>query len=158
MQKFTSATTSINKSKLPRAYGADIPAGASVLDYGCGRWTKQLEEAAKAKGWRLSLYDPFNLPGSQPNFAEYVICSNVLNVIDDDSDVNLAIINCLYWATKGVVFSVYEGDGSGVGRQTGADQWQRNEKTAEYVKRIKRFGFKVTRKGGLIYVDGRKKA
>ena len=44
------------------------------------------------------------------------------------------------------------GDGSGQGRQTGADSWQENRRTADYVGEIAAAlpGWQVTRSGRLI--------
>lgn len=51
-----------------------------------------------------------------------------------------------------ILVTVYEGDGSGQGRQTGADSWQENRRTADYVGEIAAAlpGWQVTRSGRLI--------
>jgi hypothetical protein len=117
-QNFTSKGTSINCSKLPRAYRFAIPAGAVVVDYGCGRYTEHLQRSAIERGWTWYGFDPFNRTAAengpavdvlQSRTADYVICSNVLNVIDSDA----------------AVFTVYEGNGTGTGKQTGPDAFQR---------------------------------
>ena len=65
-QTFTSATTSINSTKLPAVYGKLPFKPVALLDYGCGKYTDHIR--------------------------------------------------------------------SGVGRQTGPDQWQRNEKLSAYLR------------------------
>lgn len=52
-------------------------------------------------------------------------------------------------------FMVYEGDGSGVGRETSAG-WQNNRKTADYMDEIKRYFDSVERRGKLIIASNPK--
>lgn len=138
-------------AKLPRAYRADIPKGKSVLDYGCGRCSAYLNAAAKERGWKWTGYDPYWCPNSTPEKADFVICSNVLNVIAEDAIVEDVIESCISFARETAVFSIYEGNGSGVGRETMPECWQRNEKASAYVARISRHCQRVEMKGGLIY-------
>lgn len=64
-----------------------------------------------------------------------VISSNVLNVIDDEEAVQDAVDYIIEKSALGAyAVTVYEGDKSGHGRQTGVDQWQRNEKLKDYLK------------------------
>lgn len=160
-QTFTSKGTSTNCSKLPRAYRFSIPAGAVVVDYGCGRYTEHLQRSAIERGWTWYGYDPFNRTDAengpavdvlQSRSADYVICSNVLNVIDSDAAVNDVIRAAADAARIAAVFTVYEGNGTGTGKQTGPDAFQRNEKRAAYVDRIESIGYKVARKGEFIIV------
>lgn len=57
-------------------------------------------------------------------------------------------------ATKAaaLLITVYEGDGSGIGRQTAADSWQENRRTADYMDEIAAAlpGWNVARFGRLI--------
>lgn len=57
-------------------------------------------------------------------------------------------------ATKAaaLLITVYEGDGSGTGRQTAADSWQENRRTADYMEEIAAAlpGWNVARFGRLI--------
>ena len=57
-------------------------------------------------------------------------------------------------ATKAaaLLITVYEGDGSGTGRQTAADSWQENRRTADYMDEIAAAlpGWNVARFGRLI--------
>lgn len=57
-------------------------------------------------------------------------------------------------ATKAaaLLITVYEGDGSGTGRQTAADSWQENRRTADYMDEISAVlpGWNVARFGRLI--------
>ena len=69
-----------------------------------------------------------------------VVCSNVLNVIDDDDTIRKICQRIEYIAEKsggrGFV-TVYEGDKTGIGRRSGFDQYQRHEKLTEYIKYFK---------------------
>lgn len=51
-----------------------------------------------------------------------------------------------------LLITVYEGDGSGTGRQTAADSWQENRRTADYMDEIAAAlpGWLVARSGRLI--------
>ena len=51
-----------------------------------------------------------------------------------------------------ILITVYEGDGSGTGRQTAADSWQENRRTADYMDEIAAAlpGWLVARSGRLI--------
>ena len=142
-QKYTSRNTSINKNKIPKIYAYQIPKGKSVLDYGCGKYTEHIEEYANRNEIKWKGYDKYNREeeDNQKEKSDYVFCSNVLNVIAEDEIVDEIINECISLATKEAVFTVYEGDRTGKGRQTGKDQYQRNEKKAEYVKRIHDLGF-----------------
>ena len=142
-QTFTSAMTSINSSRLPaiyRAYGIH----GDIFDYGCGRYTDHIEDAVKAAGYKYFCYDKYNRSSADNAAAfaaiesaniDYVFCSNVLNVIDDDETIamiakELVSIAAAHHAR--VVITVYEGDKSGIGRPTKIDCYQRNEKLAAY--------------------------
>lgn len=152
-QKYTSKDTSINGTKLPRIYHADIPAGATVLDYGCGKYVDHLQKKAKERGWIWQGYDPFNYNTAIINAnIRYVICSNVLNVIAEDEVVNDVINICMMLCSDASVFTIYERKGDGVGCRTGEDQWQRNEKIEAYIERIRSLGFDPYKKDRMIWV------
>ncbi len=155
-QKYTSKKTSINKYKLPRVYRAAFPFGSTVLDYGCGRYVDHLKKKAEENGWIWQGYDPFNYPVDITGDIRYVMCSNVLNVIAEDEIVDEVIMTCLDLCEEAAVFTIYEGDKSGVGSQTGDDQWQRNEKTKLYRERIRALGYDPYMKGGMIWVNKNK--
>lgn len=162
-QRFTSAETSINSKKLPKGYRyTGIPAGSTVVDYGCGKHTDHLQQTATDRGWIWYGYDPFNRTESEnrsavdlieSGSADYVLCCNVLNVIDDDSTVDDVIRSAVSACKVAAVFTVYEGNRTGTGKQTGRDSWQRNEKRKAYVDRIESAGYQVTRKGEYIVVS-----
>lgn len=150
-QNYTSAATSINKDKLPAVYNRfDFSAARIILDYGCGRFTDHIRAALYPSFYFP--YDPYNQPQGR-NLASTravsaaiqagqpvtVVCSNVLNVIDSDAEIKsiLANICSIVRRSHGRGYiTVYEGDKSGQGRQTGPDQWQRNQRTRDYMQFI----------------------
>lgn len=151
MQTFTSAETSINKNRLPAVYNkVSFSFGDVVLDYGCGKYTDHIKNSLP-DGVRYLPIDPYNKTEEEnKNSAGWlymltlfnrcpvtVICSNVLNVIDDVETIK-AIANKLtdiVKRTSGRLFvTVYEGDKSGNGKQTKKDCYQRNEKLSDYLR------------------------
>ena len=163
MQTFTSSATSINRTKLPAVYGKTCFSSAVVLDYGCGKYTDHIRDCLRRQGCALLPYDPFNQPVHvnliSMNYVDRckkehvpvdVVCSNVLNVIDDaDTIRNIANeIQTIVEKTGGTAYiTVYEGDRSCIGRATGFDQYQRNEPLRNY---LKYFPYGVIRNGMIV--------
>lgn len=148
-QSFTSANTSINARKLPKVY-RKIPAPARhslLFDYGSGKYTDHIRDAFP--GVVYLPYDPYNQPDDvnavsltylanamHCRYPVTVVCSNVLNVIDDDIETAkiAARIVVAVVRTGGIGYvTVYEGDKTGTGRKTGPDQYQRNQALSEYL-------------------------
>ena len=163
MQTFTSSATSINKTKLPAVYGKATFNAPFVLDYGCGKYTDHIRAFLNKQGRELVPFDPYNQPDAVNNETTYrlllsfsnripldVVCSNVLNVIDD-TDTIRRIANQLQSIVEGTggtaYITVYEGDRTCVGRATGHDQYQRNEPLRNY---LKYFPYGVIRNGMII--------
>ena len=151
MQKFTSATTSINCRKLPAVYNKAKFSAPCVLDYGCGKYTDHIKDFLRHNyGVVLLRYDPYNQPKDINNDTKNcvrsfirckcpldVVCSNVLNVIDSDDAVQkiARYIENVVTKTGGTAYiTVYEGDRSGIGRQTGKDSYQRNARLRDYLR------------------------
>ena len=149
-QRYTSAATSINKNKLPAVYNKVTFSAPAVLDIGCGKYTEHIRARLTAQGIDYLPYDPYNQPDDVNRqscvYAEHyvkichplaVVCSNVLNVIDNDDAVKALARSIQWWVTRsqgtGYV-TVYEGDRTGNGRQTGKDSYQRNEPLRAYLK------------------------
>lgn len=152
-QNYTSAATSINRNRLPAVYGKiDLSQFDCVLDYGCGRYTDHIR-AAMPEGVNYLPYDPYNQPADvnrdsvstldramRDGRPVAVVCSNVLNVIDGEAEIrdilrNIAAV-ILPDRRRRAFITVYEGDRSGNGRQTGPDQYQRNERLRDYLRFI----------------------
>lgn len=148
-QTYTSAATSVNSSRLPAVFHK-IPLrhNGLLLDFGCGRYTDHIRSALPHTVY-LPL-DPYNQPDDVNGRTMYyvrnavrvqlpvdVVCSNVLNVIDDEEEIQriAGFIRYVVRVSGGTGYiTVYEGNRSGTGRQTGPDQYQRNEPLREYLK------------------------
>lgn len=165
-QTFTSSATSINSTKLPAVYRKARFSAPVVFDYGCGKYTDHIKEYLRTTyGAVLLPFDPFNQPRDVnhqsrryvTNCIHYVlpvdvVCSNVLNVIDSETSIKTIVWNIenIVNKTGGTAYiTVYEGDRSGIGRQTGPDQFQRNEPLRNYL----RFFQNATVKNGMIVVS-----
>lgn len=164
-QNYTSAATSINRAKLPSVYNkisSMATNDAYVLDYGCGRYIDHICRHVAQNGGEYLPYDLYNMP-MNVNLSSIqtvenvqkiggkmvVVCANVLNVIDSDEVVESVADTFVRFAQNGaaVFVTVYEGDKSSIGRVTGADQYQRNQKTRDY---LIFFGANFTIKKGVI--------
>ena len=136
---------------------------SSYLDFGCGRYTQHIADHVATKAYEVAQngprecrghmgiwhgYDAYNRTEEENDveleafreesefFNQLVVCSNVLNVIDSEDVIAWIAARLMAWADNGaaIMVTVYEGDKSGVGRETKADCYQRNEKIAEYLK------------------------
>ena len=144
MQRHTSAGTSINAYKLPKLYTklarSGVLANGTGIDFGSGKYTKHLADFTHAQGGTMMFYDPYNQPASvnaatllHRNRSQFCLCSNVLNVIDDDDAVRDAIRNAVELGNGVAYFTVYEGNGTGIGSETqNGLSWQRNQKLRSY--------------------------
>ena len=149
-QGFTSKSTSINRTKLPAVYRKASLKAHYILDYGCGKYVDHIRDELLRNGRELLPYDPYNqqyevnqgtrvmidLVGAKREPVD-IICPNVLNVMDDDDTIRdiAEKLERIAEQTGGTAYiTVYEGDRSGIGRQTGRDQYQRNEPLRNYLK------------------------
>ena len=160
-QKYTSAKTSINSSKLPAIFKMiNLSAGTINLDYGGGRFDN-VAEYYKDKDVINLVYDPYNRSSAhntkvlnqikENGGADSVTCSNVLNVIAEP-EARLTVIKNIYNLAKSgapCYFTVYEGSGSGEGAETKSG-YQLNKKTADYLEEIQQVFPNAKRKGKLI--------
>lgn len=147
-QEFTSKNTSINKTKLPAIYkklnwefiketDKAYFVNDFVIDYGCGKYTEHIKSFLKNKGFYFMGYDLYNqhIDKNQETLKVLesttsigtIICSNLLCVIKEDEIVQ-EIVNKVTKTRQPYFFTIYEGDKSGIGKQTGKDKWQRNQK------------------------------
>lgn len=141
LQFHSSANTSINIHKLPMIYkhlNWELLRGGRILDFGCGRYTSHIEWECKKHNVLYAGYDPFwksviqNAKARDSNF-NFVVVSNVLNVIDSDYEMNWIHE---YVQNLGVPYgiTIYEGDKTGLGRETKKGCWQRNQRRETYLK------------------------
>ena len=161
-QEFTSKDTSINSSKLPVIYKlVRFPEGSVVLDFGGGRFDNGVDylESIGCEGY---VYDPYNRDSKHNSEvikairanggADIVLNSNVLNVIKEYTARQSVLKNIkkLVKPSGKVYITVYEGNGSGEGRQSKKDSFQLNRKTEDYLEEIQEVFPGAKRKGKLI--------
>lgn len=160
-QKYSSAATSINSAKLPALFNmVDFEEGSINLDYGGGRFDNVAEYLDSEYGATNLVYDKYNRSADhnrevlnkvrQNGGADTVTCSNVLNVIAEESERLAVLRNCKRFLKSGgtCYITVYEGNGTGEGAETKAG-YQLNRKTKDYEDEIKQVFSTVTRKGKL---------
>lgn len=149
MQHSTSANTSINSSKLPAIFRKinflqlycdyidhsqnHRHGNPTILDYGAGKYTKIIRDFCKNRGVKYVAYDKYN--GSDSDWdkcaPDLIICSNVLNVIDDEQ-VMKAVHDAIIKYKCPYLITVYEGSKNNLGRKTKNDCYQRNEPIKNY--------------------------
>lgn len=157
-QKFSSSGTSINSKKVPAVFKkVSWKKGTRNLDWGGGKYDTA-SEYMESIGCENVTYDPFNRTEEENekalNGAPYdtVTVSNVLNVIME-KDIRVETVReAMRSLKKGgeMYIAIYEGDGSGKGRETKKDCWQNNEKLQFYVQELEAAGFKAKVKRGVI--------
>lgn len=158
-QKFGSGATSLRQV----AAGfkkIDFAPGTVNLDLGGGKFDEGTKYLAE-KGVTNLVYDPVNR-SSEENWKIYdavrnggvdtVTCNNVLNVIGEAEARDNVILQAAKALKPGGVayFTVYEGDGSGKGRQSKSDSWQEHRKTKTYVGEVERHFGSVSLRNGVI--------
>lgn len=139
-QQYTSKNTFINYSTIPYLINHinwNEFKGGRCLDYGSGKINPNVETIFKKNKIQYLPYDPYWLDEKTNNkamnlYPTIVICSNVLNVIDDNDTMHhihqyIRGLNVPYF------IKVYEGDRSYISRETKKDCYQRNLPTAEYL-------------------------
>ena len=157
-QKITSAKTSIKQ--VPALFNnQNVVFGKTNVDIGGGRFDLATEKLSK-NGTKNYIFDPFNRSEEENSStlefimkegADTATCANVLNVIAEYGARKNVILETAKSIKEGgtAYFTVYEGDGSGIGKETSSG-WQNNRKTADYVEEIEQYFDNVTRKGKLI--------
>lgn len=151
-QEFTSANTSINTKKLPAIYSKldfEKLKGKTVFDYGAGKseTVKLIRHFLEDYDIDYIPYDLYNLSDADNCYAlerkieaDIYICSNVLNVIKENDIVQNIINDITNWSTspnpinnKPFFFKIYEGNKTGIGKQSKLDCWQRNQRIKDYI-------------------------
>lgn len=156
-QKYTSKRTSVNVTRVPVLFNkVDWNAHACRrndwinFDYGCGKSFGIVNTFLKRKGIKNISYDPYNLSHETNIHAlravdglhgvDSVTCSNVLNVVMEDS-IRTEIIGHIksLLVDYGVAyFTVYEGNKTGVIKiDVKRDSVQLNRKAKTYVQEIR---------------------
>lgn len=164
-QAISSAKTSLRQ--VPALFkDKNVQFGDVNIDIGGGKYDLATEFLAE-RGTQNLVFDPYNR-GEATNRAtldflrdgsraDTATNANVLNVIAEAparANVILEMAKAIKPDGK-AYFMVYEGDGSGVGRETSAG-WQNNRKTADYLEEIERYFDSVERRGKLIIASNPK--
>lgn len=144
MQNITSKNTALSQvASTFKAFNFD---NCLVLDYGCGKGLSKEYCEKTYNNCKVFLYDPYHGFDEVNDFLEsckksknnIITCNNVLNVLQDDvlktEIVSIAVF--ANYAYTDVIFKIYEGDKSGIGRVSKKDCYQRNEKTENYMSLI----------------------
>jgi hypothetical protein len=153
-QEFSSAETSINKTKLPTGYSTvhkklgGFQKGSIHIDHGGGKFDNGVE-FLKNLGVEAHVYDPFNRPeehnkkvmdtvGKQG--ADTASLFNVLNVIKEPEYRQEALKTAHSTLKPGgrIFIGIYEGDKTGQGKKTKKDSWQNNAPTQAYLNDVKK--------------------
>lgn len=166
MQKYTSKNTSINSKKLPAIFGKVARhygwTQSSVnFDIGGGKFDNASTYLKEQYQVENLIFDPHNRSDSHNATiirslsltpADTATISNVLNVICE-RDIQKSLIQLAHDNLKvgGLLFiTVYEGNKSGIGKQTGKDQWQENKRLCDYKVLIEEVFTDCNLKGGML--------
>lgn len=150
MQTITSAGTALHqlpmlhKSTVVKKCVADFISGGIcpiILDYGAGRSADLALPHFSSMGAEYVAYDPYNIPESEytlnRRYYDIILCSNVLNVINDIDEIRRTIRAIICHLPHGgkAFFKVYEGNGSCIGAET-TKGYQQNKPTNYYYWKI----------------------
>ena len=161
MQKFSSKDTSINVVNKIYKSGI-IPGEGVILDYGEGKYDSN-KEFMETLGFQLYVYDKYNrseehnrevMKKMSVNPPDYVVCSNVLNVIMEDDIIEGILRDISMYETRRTYIAIYEGDRSGKGRET-SKGYQRNEKTSAYLPVVGKYFEILKCRNGIIECTAR---
>lgn len=152
----TSAKTAVNQIPALHKWLVNeesVGPGRTVVDYGGGPYDKATEFLAE-HGIRNLVYDPHNRSydhnvevamWATKNRVAAVLLSNVLNVIQDPEErINVLRAAAVFASAcqdppASVYITVYEGDRSGVGKET-TKGWQENRKRETYRQEVMESG------------------
>lgn len=156
MQKYTSEKTSINT--VNKVYTAmNFATNSRILDYGGGKYDSNITYMQE-KGCQVYVYDKYNRSKEHNEHVlqemtrltpNYIVCSNVLNVIYEDEIIDEILKDIAQYKTATVFIAIYEGDKKGIGKETNKG-WQRNEKTTSYIPKIEKYFNVIKKKGNII--------
>jgi hypothetical protein len=145
-QNITSADTSINDKKTAATFTkVNFEEGTINADIGGGRFDNATS-ILKDKGVTNIIFDPFNRTEAhntdaankiKDGQADTTTVNNVLNVIQEAGNRDKVIRQAANAVKPNGTsyFLLYEGNGSGVGRET-SKGWQENRKTKDYLNEI----------------------
>lgn len=154
-QEYSSKDTSINVvNKVYKAY--KFRENSRVLDYGGGKYNTNVDYMKK-KNVDITIYDKYNRDkvnnskALRNNYYDYIVCSNVLNVIKEDEIIEEIIVHMIQLGKRDTIYlyAIYEGNKSGVGKVT-SKGYQRNQKTSYYMNLLMNYFSSVEKKNDII--------
>lgn len=163
-QKYNSAITSINSSKLPAVFSkVKFRPDTINLDYGGGKFDNATEYLKDKYNVTNLVYDKYNRSSTHNNEvlrqikdnggADTVTCSNVLNVIAEP-EIRQEVIKGCYDLLKpnGTCYiTVYEGSGTGEGKANDKRQsYQTNMKLDDYISEVSNVFPNVKKSKGML--------
>ena len=104
---------------------------------------------------KVSVYDKYNRSEEENRLAlsvahyDYLVCSNVLNVIKEDEVIDEILKHMLSINADLYLFTVYEGDKSGKGKVT-KKGYQRNQKLNFYYSLLEHYFSTVSNQKGIL--------
>ena len=151
-QKYTSANTSINKTKTASAFTKLLEKdvfkkGSTNLDIGGGRFDNANDLLKDKAGAKNIVFDPFNRTKAHNakvakqvsgGKVDTVTINNTLNVIEEIPN-QIKVLEQAKDAVKAdgkVYISIYPGDKSGVGRTTAEDSFQQMKPLSDYLETV----------------------
>lgn len=158
-QEYQSAGTSLNQIPAlhKKLMNKNMLSGIN-FDNGAGKFDKATDFLADNDVQNVR-YDPYNLPEDVNKQADNYVgqcdtstCANVLNVIKEDS-AKIDVLKRSYDMLKpgGTLYiSVYEGNRSGIGKESKPGCWQENKKLKDYVPIVKKVFDDVKISNGMI--------
>lgn len=134
MSKVSLLTSNGNANKLPYLlqYLKAKNTEERILNFGAG---KHYQKHEKFFGRKIINYDKYvSEINSIPNINDFdiVICSNVLNVIEDTQEIKDILDYFDTLKGKKVFVTVYEGDKTGEGKYTVLGTYQQNKKLKDW--------------------------
>lgn len=176
VQQISSKNTALNQ--IASTFKKFDFSNSYVLDWGCGKGLSKEFCEKTFNNCKVELFDPFhNFKLGVQDYCLFALsamceckfdrkiitCNNVLNVLQDNTLIEVlnGVFACaMVCKVDRVIFKIYQGDKTGLGRITKKDCYQRNEKTETYVEKINGFS-KVSkawniRKSGLYIICDRK--
>ena len=141
----TSQNTSIrNQYPLPHIFQIkkciELMKNKKVIDIGCGKYTNH-QLISSLYDADIIGYDPYVLSKEENHLAlsktyQVAVLSNVLNVIPEQG-IRYGTLRLAASLAPIILISVYQGNKSGIGKQTKPNCWQQNRKKASYLPEIK---------------------
>lgn len=144
MQMYTSKDTSLNQvPALHKKVAKEL--GKVNFDNGAGKYNKATEYLA-GYGVTNICYDKYNRTKEENDKAlnhgkcDTSTIANVLNVLDNEQTMIevLQLSKKMLKPNGKVYISVYEGNKTGIGKQSKKDCYQQNKRTKDYIPTIKK--------------------